>query len=90
MSFEEYFNNKNKKKFTIVLGSGYHKNVIGNHSILSNWEALLSKLSNSNNFSKNLTLEFEKIINRRTKSQNEKTIFDTSTFVFIKQCLQPT
>jgi hypothetical protein len=35
MLFEEYFKNsiKNKKKLTIIHGSGYHKNVIGNHSI---------------------------------------------------------
>jgi hypothetical protein len=73
-TFYKYFEFcKSKKiKFTVILGSGYHKEALGNHSILSNWEALLSKLSNSNNFSKKLTLEFEKIINRRTKLQSEK------------------
>jgi hypothetical protein len=73
-TFYKYFEFcKSKKiKFTVILGSGYHKNIIGNHSILSNWGALLSKLSNSNNFSKNLTLEFEKIIKTRTSIQNKK------------------
>lgn len=72
-TFNEYFElcrNENIK-FTVILGSGYHKEALGDYSILSNWKALLSKLSNSNNFSKNLTLEFEKKIRTRT-SQNKK------------------
>ena len=71
-TFYEYFEFcKSKKiKFTVILGSGYHKEALGNHSILSNWETLLSKLSNSNNFTKNLTLEFEKILKIRTSLQN--------------------
>jgi hypothetical protein len=75
-TFYEYFEFcKSKKiKFTVILGSGYHKEALGNHSILSNWETLLSKLSNSNNFTKNLTLEFEKILKIRTSLQNEKAV----------------
>lgn len=73
-TFYKYFEFcKSKKiKFTVILGSGYHKEALGNHSILSNWEALLSKLSNSNNFSKKLTLEFEKILKKRSSLQNKK------------------
>jgi hypothetical protein len=73
-TFEEYFEfcKKENIKFTIILGSGYHKETLGDHSILSNWKVLLSKLSNSSNFSENLTLEFEKVVNNRTKLQSEK------------------
>lgn len=74
MSFEECFKNSisNKKKFTIILGSGYHKNIIGNYSVLSNWASLFSKLTNLSNFSSNYNLEFEKIIKTRTSIQNKK------------------
>ena len=73
-TFKEYFEFcKNENiKFTVIVGSGYHREALGDHSILSNWKALLSKISKSTNFSENLTLEFEKIVNKRTKFQNEK------------------
>lgn len=61
------------QKLTIILGSGFHKQGIGNNSILSNWEILLSKLSNSKNISKNYTLDFEQIIINQTRNQK---IFD--------------
>jgi hypothetical protein len=73
-TFKEYFElciNENIK-FTVIVGSGYHKEALGDHSILSNWKVLLSKISNSSNFSENLTLEFEKVVNNRTKLQSEK------------------
>jgi hypothetical protein len=47
-TFKEYFEFcKNENiKFAVILGSRYHKEAIGDHSILSNWGALLSKLFN--------------------------------------------
>lgn len=63
------YKDKNQK-LTIILGSGFHRHGLGNNSILSNWELLLSKLSNSKSFSKNYSLDFEQIIIHQTKNQN--------------------
>jgi hypothetical protein len=49
-------------KFTIILGSGFHRNAIGGESILSNWEKLLLKLSPEARLTKQYHLDFEKII----------------------------
>jgi hypothetical protein len=70
----EKYKNENQK-LTIILGSGFHRQGIGNNSILSNWEILLSKLCNSNFLSKNYALDFEQIIINQTNKQdslNEK------------------
>ncbi|MEY4605030.1 MAG: hypothetical protein RIT43_2322 [Bacteroidota bacterium] len=49
-------------KFTIILGSGFHRNAIGGDSILSSWEKLLCKLSPGGNLTGQYHLDFEKII----------------------------
>lgn len=36
-------------QFTIILGSGFHRQGLGEHSILSNWSALLSRFTHSEN-----------------------------------------
>jgi hypothetical protein len=51
-----------KIQFTVILGSGYHRQGLGEHSILSNWSALLSRLTHSEKITGNFTLDFEKII----------------------------
>jgi hypothetical protein len=66
-----HINSKNKK-VTIILGSGYHKEALGNFSVLSNWDVLLSKLQNNKLFSKKHTLDFEQIIINQTKQQDIK------------------
>lgn len=58
------------QKITIILGSGFHTQGLGTNSILSNWEILLSKLSNSNTLTKKYTLDFEQIIIQQTNSKN--------------------
>ena len=57
-SILNFINSKNKK-ITIILGSGYHKEALGNFTILSNWDMLLSKLHNNNFLSKKHTINFE-------------------------------
>ncbi len=59
--FLELLNNGNKR-LTIILGSGYHQQAIGDKFALANWGNLLSKLAGKNVASKNLTFEFERII----------------------------
>lgn len=61
----------NNQKTAIILGSGFHKQGIGKNSILSNWEILLSKLTNNNSLSRNYILDFEQIIINQTTNQNK-------------------
>jgi len=59
-------------KFTIILGSGFHRNAIGGNSVLSSWEKLLKDLNPAAKLSGEYHLDFEKII------QSEKTPFEDS------------
>ena len=68
-SILNYINSKNKK-ITIILGSGYHKEALGNFTVLSNWDVLLSKLHNNKFFSKKHTMDFEQIVIEQTKQQD--------------------
>lgn len=52
--------------FTVILGSGFHRQALGDHSILSDWKALLSKLGNSDYVSGNFILDFEKNVLTQT------------------------
>lgn len=65
----EKYKNENHK-LTIILGSGFHSQGIGNGSILSNWGNLLSKLTHNNSLSSKYTLDFEQIIVNQTRNQN--------------------
>lgn len=49
-------------KFTIILGSGFHRNAIGGDSILSSWDKLLKELNPSAELTGQYHLDFEKII----------------------------
>lgn len=51
-----------KVKFTIILGSGFHRNAIGGDSILSSWDKLLKELKPSAELTGQFHLDFEKII----------------------------
>jgi hypothetical protein len=58
-------------KFTVILGSGYHQQALGNNSILSNWELLLSVLTKKK-IASNYILEFERIIIEQSSKQNSE------------------
>jgi len=62
------------QKLTIILGSGFHAQGAGSNSILSNWEILLSKLTNSSALSGKYTLDFEQIIINQTRNQNSSNL----------------
>lgn len=64
----EKYKNENQR-LTIILGSGFHSQGLGDKSILSNWSVLLSKLVHTNSLSGKYTLDFEKIILHLTKNQ---------------------
>lgn len=61
---------KENQKLTIILGSGFHIQGIGNGSILSDWGNLISKLTHNNSLSGKYTLDFEQIIVNLTRNQN--------------------
>lgn len=61
-------------KFTVILGSGFHRQGLGEHSILSNWCALLSRLTTTNNLSGKFTLDFEAIVIDRCKTFSDDSI----------------
>ena len=61
----EFFNKNHR--FTIILGSGFHRHFIGQDSILSSWELLLQKLSPETKLTGEYHLDFEKIIETTKK-----------------------
>jgi hypothetical protein len=60
-TFEELFKDTTIK-FTIILGSGYHREAVGNNSILSNWELLLKSIDPKIRTTKFYPLDYEQII----------------------------
>jgi hypothetical protein len=63
--------NSSARKFTLVLGSGFHKQAIGNSFCLSNWDQLLLQLGGKSCFNKNYILQFEELILNRAKKEND-------------------
>ncbi|MFM2195391.1 MAG: hypothetical protein RL092_991 [Bacteroidota bacterium] len=63
--------NTSARKFTLVLGSGFHKQAIGNSFCLSNWDQLLLQLGSKSCFNKNYILQFEELILDRAKKEKD-------------------
>lgn len=63
---------ENKCRCTIILGSGFHNQALGNDSILSSWEKLLKIQDNTIQFTGSYTLDFEKLILKRSQNDNLK------------------
>ena len=61
-------------RFTVILGSGFHRQALGGNSVLSNWEVLLSKLTKTNNLSTNYILDFEKIVLNESAHQKSESL----------------
>ena len=59
-------------KFTIILGSGFHRQALGANSILSNWEKLLKDQDPELTFTGFYPLDFEQLIVRRTGNQKDE------------------
>jgi hypothetical protein len=64
--------NDPKIKFTVILGSGFHREGLGDYSILSNWSALLSRLTTTNNLTGKFTLDFEAIVLDKCKANSDE------------------
>jgi hypothetical protein len=58
-------------RFTIILGSGFHRNSIGGDSILSSWDKLLLKVSPEATLTEQYHLDFEKIIQFKKNKTDE-------------------
>lgn len=59
-------------KFTIILGSGFHRQALGASSILSNWEKLLKDQDSDLTLTGFYPLDFEQLIVRRTGNQKDE------------------
>jgi hypothetical protein len=62
-----------KTKFTLILGSGFHKQALGQNSILSSWEKLLKQQDNTIELTNCYPLDFEQLIIHRTQIQKIST-----------------
>ena len=67
-NFKALLNNP-KIKFTIILGSGFHRQALGNNSILSNWEKLLNQYDLDLKLTGFYPLDYEQLVVRRTGKQ---------------------
>ncbi len=56
-------------KFTIILGSGFHRQALGGNSILSSWDKLLKDQDSELKLTGFYPLDFEQLIVRKTRSQ---------------------
>lgn len=72
--FEKLLNTPNVK-FTIILGSGYHKQAKKADTVLSSWDLLLRTLSPEAKLTGEFHLDFEKIIlaNKKDNEDSHKT-----------------
>ncbi len=72
MNFENYIKSKPIEKFSVIIGSGVHFNVIKKFNCLTCWRCLLSSISDRTLISSNNLIAFEEIIQEKTKKQNNK------------------
>lgn len=70
MNFENYIKSKPIEKFSIIIGSGIHFDVIKEFNYLTCWRCLLSSISDRTLISSNNLIAFEEIIQEKTKKQN--------------------
>jgi hypothetical protein len=68
--FKELIDNP-EVKFTIILGSGFHSQALDRNSILSSWSALLEKVSQDVKLTKDLHLDFERIIASKKRENQD-------------------
>ena len=62
-------------KFTIILGSGFHRQALGSNSILSNWEKLLNQYDSDLKLTGFYPLDYEQLVVQRTgKQENENSL----------------
>lgn len=68
--FKSLFQNPDVK-FTIILGSGFHSQALDRNSILSSWSILLENVSQDVKLTKDLHLDFERIIASKKKENQD-------------------
>lgn len=59
-------------QFTIILGSGFHRQVLGSNSILSNWEKLLNDQDPMLDLTGGYPLDFEQLVVRCTENEKDE------------------
>jgi hypothetical protein len=68
-NFKELLEKKDVR-FTIILGSGYHRQALGGNSILSSWELLLKQLDPGLKTTRFYPLDYEQLILKRGLEEN--------------------
>jgi len=79
---------KSNCKFTIILGSGFHRQFIGKDSMLSSWELLLQKLSPKTKLTGEYHLDFEKIIETTKKPFEDSSKTEERLIKCVKELLK--
>lgn len=69
-NFEDFLKSYDGK-FTVILGSGFHRQAIGYNSILSNWGKLLKDMDPDLKLTGFYPLDYEQLIIRRTKIEED-------------------
>lgn len=64
--------NGNNLRFTIILGSGFHRQALGTNSILSNWVKLLKDQDSELNLTGFYPLDYEQLIVRRIAIEEDE------------------
>ena len=75
-------------KFTIILGSGFHRHFLGQDSILSSWDLLLQKLSPGTKLTGEYHLDFEKIIESKKTPCEDSSKTEGRLIKCVKELLQ--
>lgn len=76
------------KKFTIILGSGFHQQFIGPDSILSSWELLLKELDAGVKLTGDFHIDFEKIIESKKTQHEDSSKTEQRLLQCVKKLLQ--
>ena len=87
MKFERYFKDTSSK-FTIILGSGFHREFIGSNSILSSWEKLLKEIDSDVKLTCDYHLDFEKIIDSKKTEFEDSNSTEKRLLKLVKEQLQ--
>ena len=69
-ALENYLKDE-ETKFTLIIGSGFHRQVLGKYSILSNWEMLLNQYNPKLNPTYFFPLAYEELVASKTYENSE-------------------
>lgn len=72
-------------RFTVILGSGFHRQALGGNSVLSNWGKLLLNQDPELNLTGFFPLDFEQLVIRRTGVEKDEQLKNKAAFEIEKR-----